>query len=292
MSNSSPRLAPIGLSTYARLNHLRQTIDSLRSNHLAQESSLFVFSDAAAPGDEAKVQAVREYLATVDGFKRVEVIARVKNGRVENNRGGMRQLLEEFGQIIFLEEDIVTAPGFLGFMNEALNFYRDHPNVLSITGYAPPLEWRSDSDAFALARFCAWGFGITKENFEKISAIPADAVESLGRPKLVRCGRDIANMVRLQAEGRLAALDVMAMYRQCCDGSLTIYPRRSLVQNIGHDGSGVHGATSNRFHHQQLWDKPGDFRFDAEPSELETNLSKMRAFRDTRPWWKQMIRRY
>ena len=52
-------LAPIAVSTYARPQHLQQTIAALQKNTLAQQSELFVFSDAPKPGDEDKVEAVR-----------------------------------------------------------------------------------------------------------------------------------------------------------------------------------------------------------------------------------------
>ena len=114
MSNN---LAPIGVSTYARLNHLRQTIEALKNNHLASESTLYVFSDAARPGDEEQVATVRSYLRTIDGFKEIHIVERATNGRLENSRGGLTWLLDHFGKTIFLEEDIVTAPGFLTYIN-------------------------------------------------------------------------------------------------------------------------------------------------------------------------------
>ena len=64
-------LAPIGVSTYIRLPHLQRTISALQKNALAEQSELFVFSDAPIPGDEEQVAAVRSYLQTVDGFKEV-----------------------------------------------------------------------------------------------------------------------------------------------------------------------------------------------------------------------------
>ena len=64
-------LAPIGVFTYSRINHLRQTIEALKNNTLARESELYIFSDAAKPGDEDKILAVREYIHTINGFKSV-----------------------------------------------------------------------------------------------------------------------------------------------------------------------------------------------------------------------------
>ena len=112
--------APVCVSAYARPGHLARTVEALRNNLAAEKHELFVFSDGAKPGDEDKVAAVRRYLRGVKGFKKITVFERIENNRVLNKRGGMKEVLEAYGRIIFLEEDVITAPGFLRFMNEAL----------------------------------------------------------------------------------------------------------------------------------------------------------------------------
>ncbi len=118
-------LAPIGLSVYVRLEHIKKTVSALQRNRLADQSQLYVFSDAPQPGDEKKVAEVRRFLKTISGFKMINIVERKENGRVANTRGGLRYLLDHFGKAILLEEDVVTAPGFLTFMNEGLEIYRD-----------------------------------------------------------------------------------------------------------------------------------------------------------------------
>ena len=255
------KLAPIGVSTYGRLDHLKQTIKALSLNTLAKESELFIFSDAPRPGDEAKVEAVRSYLRSINGFKKISLIERKTNSRVKNNRGGMRQLLDEYGKLIWLEEDIVTAPGFLRFMNDALDFYGEHTDVLSICGYTPPLDVSNRADVFVLPRFCAWGFGITENKFNRIKSIPTADLKKIDQNRISRFGDDIYSMVCKEANGQIAALDARAMYAQYLDGSFTVYPRESLAQNIGHDGTGIHCGNSDKFHHKTLWLKQDEFEF-------------------------------
>lgn len=289
MSHPDQTPAPVGISTYIRLNHLRQTIDSLRANTLAHETELFIFSDAASTGHEEKVRAVRSYLRTIDGFRRVEIVERPTNSRVFNNRQGLRQLLDDYGRCIFLEEDIVTAPGFLNFMNHALDFYEDNPSVFSITGYTPPINWETRVDSFALGRFCAWGLAITRENFDRIRKLPHNALDLVSISQLNKNGRDLHKMVKLESQGQIDALDVRAMYWQSLEGGLTIYPKFSLVQNIGHDGTGVHCGSSTRFNHDALWQKTEGFSFEHNPSVLKSNELKNQKFRDKRKFYKKLI---
>lgn len=248
-------LAPIGVSTYDRLQHLQQTISALQKNILAQQSKLFVFSDAPRPGSEGRVAAVRSYLRTVDGFKEVHIIERKRNNRTANNRGGMRLLLNRFGKVIFLEEDVVTAPGFLTFMNQALDKYEGNERVFSVVGYCPPINIPADypHDVFFLKRCSGWGLGIWKNRFDQIRYITPDEYEQFAADKkrvreyVEGGGEDLMLMLKADAYGKIDAGDVKAMYTQFLHNQYTVYPAQSLVQNIGHDGTGIHCGKSDRF---------------------------------------------
>jgi tetratricopeptide (TPR) repeat protein len=254
-------LAPIGVFTYSRINHLRQTIEALKNNTLARESELYIFSDAAKPGDEDKILEVREYIHGINGFKIVKLIERETNGYLKNARDGIRQLLNVYGRCIIMEDDNVTAPGFLRFMNEALNFYKNDDRIFSICGYCPPIKIPPDynSDVFILRRFSAWGYGVWNDSYKKISYL--DNAEVLGRfsnkrevEELSKYGEDLLNMILLDAAGKMDAFDVKIFYHQFLNEKYTIYPKKSLVRNIGLDGSGMHCSKTNKFD-VDLWDK-------------------------------------
>jgi len=254
-------LSPIGLTVYGRLEHTKLAVEALKRNKLAEKSCLYIFSDGARKGEEEKVKRMREYLETISGFKEVTIIKRRENSRIKNNRGGQKYLLNKFGKMIWMAEDIVTAAGFLQFINDALNYYENDKRILSITGYTPPIDIVTSRDAFVLERYNAWGMGIWKEQYDKICRIPQDYAIKIDKAKLALNGKDIFQMIHMDAIGKINAFDVRAMYLQHLQGFLTVYPQKSLVQNIGHDGSGVHCGINNKFHHDQLWDKVSDFRF-------------------------------
>lgn len=248
-------LAPIGLSTYSRLPHLQQTIAALQKNTLAAQSELFVFSDAPKPGDEQKIEAVRNYLRTVDGFKRVHIIERTENNRIANNRDGMRMLLDRFGKLIFLEEDIVTAPGFLRFMNDALDFYKDDPRIFSICGCCMPVPVPKEypHDVYILPRYGGWGDGYWADRFKLINYISEEDYRAfISDRKLLknfkaRCGLDYIPLIERDAKGIIDALDVKALFWQFKLGMYTVYPRKSLAVNIGLDNSGEHCSKTAKF---------------------------------------------
>lgn len=280
-------LAPIGISTYSRINHLKQTIEALQNNSLAKDSEIYIFSDAPQKGDEEKTAKVREYIHSVDGFKKVYIVEREVNGRVANNRGGIKQLLDEHGKMIWLEEDIVTASGFLTFMNYALDFYEDDENVLSITGYSPPFTNIEDypEDVFILQRFSAWGFASWRNKFNPFKfGLNEHGIEDFLKNKkeikeFKKNGEDMYPMLTAEYEGRIDALDVKLMYFEYKYGMYTLFPYKSLVQNIGHDGSGVHCGISDKFLHSKLWDKTDNFKFVKDIKVDKTILKANSKFR-------------
>jgi len=249
-------LAPIGISAYSRLCHLKKTIEALKENTLAKDSELYVFSDAPKEGDEEVVENLRKYIHLIDGFKKVHIIERVTNGRVANNRGGMKQLLDQYGKMIFMEEDIVTAPAFLQFINDGLDSYEDNKSILSITGYCPPFKISEKyiADVFILKRFSGWGFATWKEKFNPFGFVLSEhgidefLCDKESIKEFMKNGDDMYQMLLSEYNGELDALDVKIMYYEHKYNMFTVYPSKSLVQNIGHDSSGEHCDTSNKFH--------------------------------------------
>ncbi|MFA7067148.1 MAG: glycosyltransferase, partial [Dysgonamonadaceae bacterium] len=115
-------LAPIALFTYNRPYHTQQVLEALQKNELSRESELFVFSDGAkTEEEETHVAETRVILSKTTGFKKVSIIRRPKNfGLAANIIDGVTTILEKKGKIIVLEDDLLTAPSFLSFMNKAL----------------------------------------------------------------------------------------------------------------------------------------------------------------------------
>ncbi|MDH3465863.1 MAG: glycosyltransferase [Gammaproteobacteria bacterium] len=250
-------MAPVLIVTYDRLEHLDRTISSLRSNIYAEQTDLFIASDFQRSDSEAdKVTAVRSYLKTIDGFKSVTVFAREKNfGLVENCNSAVQYILEKFDRIIIMNDDLVTALGFLKFINEGLDRYRDNVKVFSVTGYCPPIRIPSSYgyDAFFLGRMSAWGCAMTKESYESVCEITRNEFDDfIANKKLsrafVKCGgQDLLTMLKRVAYDSLEAWDVQCMYTQFLKNQYTVYPSQSLVFNIGFDGTGMHCGKTDKF---------------------------------------------
>jgi len=246
-------LAPIGIITYSRIDHLIKTIESLKKNDLALESELFIFIDGPKVGDEKKVNVIKEYAHTIDGFKKVHIQARTTNNRIQNYFDGAGFILKKYGRIIFLEDDNVVSPSFLEYMNNGLEFYKDDKSIISIGGYNIPIKFTNYKySSYKSFYFNAWGFA-TWANREtlKIEHYNGQYTEVLADKELYKKIKKIhpkllAGLKQIH-DGTLNAGDLKLVFHQIKNNLYTIKPIQSFVDNIGHDGSGIHCGVNDRF---------------------------------------------
>lgn len=285
--DSGQHLAPIGLSAYSRLEHLRRTVSALQANNLAVLSDLHVFSDAPRPGDEEKVAAVRTYLKTIGGFKSIQIYEREKNNRIANNRGGMRMLLDKFGKIIFIEEDSVTAPNFLDFMNNALNLYQHDKRIFSICAYFPSINIPKNyqQDIVMSPRMNAWAFGIWKDRFDKIEMGSYPEMYSSifeDHRSFIQYGRGgdaVFSQLKALSEGKVDGLDIRIDYTMFKLGGLyTLCPTKSLLKPIGCDGSGEHWTEATNRHDIELKNAPPKILLHSDIQPNNLIIKNLRSF--------------
>lgn len=136
------KYAPITVYTYNRYDHFTKTIEALRNNYLAENSILYVVSDAAAnEKDENLVKKIRDYSKKISGFKSVELIFRKENlGPLQSIYGAEREIIDSHGRIISMEDDNITSRNFLNFMNQGLERFEYEQSVYSIVAIAQQLN--------------------------------------------------------------------------------------------------------------------------------------------------------
>src|SRR5882757_237744 len=153
-------LAPIALFVYNRPEHTRRTISYLQKNLLADESRLFIFSDAPKTDDDkAKVEQVRNFIKDVSGFKSVKIIERKENlGLANSIISGVTQLVAEYGKIIVFEDDLLSSPHTLEYFNEGLTRYAKEEKVMHIGAYMYELADKKLPQTFLWRAATSWGW--------------------------------------------------------------------------------------------------------------------------------------
>ncbi|SDM19415.1 glycosyltransferase [Pedobacter antarcticus] len=240
--------APIALFVYNRPQHTARTLKFLQQNELAAESRLFIFSDGPAKeSDEELVAEVREILKNTEGFKSVEILERKTNlGLADSVIAGVSQLIKNYGQVIVLEDDLITSPYTLTYFNEALQRYKKEEKVMHIGAYMYPLKGTDLPETFFYRAASSWGWAtwerawnhfepdidvlISKFSHQQKAAFSIDNQMNFWKQMMeFKKGKNNSWAIRWYA----------SIFLQ---GGLTLNPSHSLVNNIGHDGTGVHSG--------------------------------------------------
>ncbi|WP_088653672.1 glycosyltransferase [Geofilum rhodophaeum] len=246
---------PVVIFCYNRPVHLKQTLTALLQNDGSCETIVFVFSDGPKTlEDHDKVRAVREVLSNVKGFKKFTVFEQeINKGLAASVIDGVSRVLREYPACIVLEDDLLTSTYFLRYMNEALLYYKEDARIFTVSGYSPPLSLPPDYTlpSFLFPRINAWGWGTWRDRWELVDWRVVDFFDFIGsktqRRLLSQQGEDLPVMLLKQQEGCLSSWAVR--FNQSCfkSGRTNVYPRASLVANIGADGSGRHMKASRKF---------------------------------------------
>jgi len=241
-------LAPVCVFAHRRVEHLSSTIEALRKNNLASDSELIIFSDAAKIiSQEQEIERVREYIRGISGFAKLTVVEQeAGQGLSRSITAGVSKVVAEHGRVIVLEDDLVTAPYFLQFMNEGLNRYSEDFRVASIHGYVYPVHGQLPETFFVRGADC-WGWATWSRAWDLVDWDAARLLSQLRSLKLVEefdLGGVAPYSVYLEdlIRGENDSWAVRWHASVYLKGMLTLYPGQSLVRNIGNDGSGTHGA--------------------------------------------------
>ncbi|MCB9496555.1 MAG: glycosyltransferase [Fibrobacteria bacterium] len=248
------RPAPIALFAWRRPDHLRRVLESLAECRTSRDSALVVFCDG--PREESHRQAVEDVQGVLQEFRGVfrtmEIVRRDSNvGLAANIISGVGSLVGEFGRVVVLEDDLVVAPSFLDWMNEGLQRYEDCPRVASVHGYVYPVEGTLPESFFLRGADC-WGWATWERawrHFRPEGELLLRELEDRG----LAHGFDwegafgYSEMLRDQIAGRNDSWAVRWHASAFLQDMLTLYPGRSLVENIGHDDSGTHSGSSRAY---------------------------------------------
>jgi len=248
-------LSPILLFVYNRPTHTEQTLISLQKNHLASDSNLYIYSDGSKNEDDLQVVGeVRQVIRNFQGFQNITIIEREKNwGLADNIVDGVTKLVNEFGKVIVLEDDLVSSPYFLNYMNDALDKYVFDESVMHVSGYMFPITQspKLAETFFLMGITSCWGWGTWKRAWDYFER-DAEKWINIITPEMLQeynlnGDYDYWSAMSLNYKGVIKTWacfwHASVFYKQ----GLCLHPKISMIQNIGHDGSGTHCDGDNVF---------------------------------------------
>jgi len=248
-------LSPIVLFTYKRVDTLRKTVEVLSANFLADSSDLIVYSDGfKSLNDEISVAEVRAYLKTIIGFKTITIHeSSINKGLANSIIAGVTDVIDHYGKVIVLEDDLIVSQNFLVFMNEALDFYEQNNEVFSVSGYGlkVALPKNYEYDVYFTPRGLSWGWATWKDRWATVDWEVKDfeqlKTDKKAKQQLALGGTDLFPMLKKQMEGKLDSWAIRWFYNQSKNNQLTVFPVLSKVQNDGFDADATHTNVYNRY---------------------------------------------
>lgn len=243
------KLAPIVLFVYNRPWHTQQTLNALAKNIFAAECDLFVFADGPKTNDAAelgKISETRKIIAGQQGFKSVTITRRDKNiGLASNVIEGLNSIFAKHESAIILEDDLITAPYFLDYCNRGLEMYKDDKHVFSINGFMFPIDFKNEEGAFLCPlATSSWGWASWADRWKHFENSPGQ-INEIQQNSMIRARFNLADYDYAAMLNNKNSWAVKWYYTAFIRNAVGLFPTKTLIENIGFDGSGTHpGNTS------------------------------------------------
>lgn len=212
---------------------------------MAAQSPLFIYSDAAkTPENREGVEQTRQFIRGIDGFASVTIIEREQNwGLARSIIDGVTTQVNRFGRVIVMEDDLIAAPYFLQFMNDALETYKDEPRVGHIQG----CDFTQDTslpDTFLIKWTGSWGWATWDRAWKLFNPDGKELLRQLEERNLTRRfdfngTYGYTRMLRRQIEGKNNSWAIRWNASLFLADILSLNVGHSLIRNTGFDGSGT-----------------------------------------------------
>jgi len=247
--------APIVLFAFNRLELLKACVASLLNNTEAAETDLIVFVDgprANKEGEVEKVDAVRQFVSGITGFKSLEThFSEDNKGLGPSIIDGVTDVINRYGKAIVIEDDLIASRNMLAYVNQGLDKYKKNPEVFSICAYSNRVQAPKEYayDAYFAPRSSSWGWATWKDRWMSCDweLKDWDSVEKNTKAFTRWGGSDCFGMLKGWKDGRNKSWAIRFCYNQFVQNKVSLFPLVSKIDNEGFDGSGTNCTVYNRF---------------------------------------------
>ncbi len=239
-----PSTSPVALFVFNRADNTRRTLRALLANTLAPQTDLYVFSDGgrddrswtAVNEVRALLRTTAEEVARTQALRSMTIVERPVNFYLERNIiEGIAEVFRHHDTVIVLEDDIVTAPYFLQFMNDAFRLYRNDQSVMHVSGFTR-IEPDTRETTYFTPFMAGWGWGTWRDRWQQHFHHYQSRAEALAD----LTDEDLRALEYGGVFPCLKNLDRNPIPWDLCWGiaihrarGLCLYPSKTLVRNIG-----------------------------------------------------------
>lgn len=245
------RESAVILFVFNRPEHTKQTLEGLKRNNVKK---LHVFCDGARTIEEKKqVEKVQKLINEVTWCEVEKEFKDINRGLANSVIEGVTKVFSQgYESVIVLEDDCTPKAGFVKYMNNTLDYYKDNKKIMHVSGFGLPIKKYTDADVFLNPYPCSWGWGTWKEEWEKCNFELYDEYNKLLLDKDLKkkfnyAGEGFSKFLNYQLEGKVNSWLIRWYYHIFINEGLCVWSYHSLIENKGFDGSGIHSVSRDRF---------------------------------------------
>ena len=276
------QLAPVAYFVYNRPEHTKISLNALKNNELAKHTRIIIYSDAPKnyQEDKSKVSEVRDIIEQIEGFKEKKIIIRDKNfGLYRNFVEGITEVCDQYGKVIVVEDDNKTSKFFLNFINDGLNMYENEKSICTINGWFFSGKNNLNETFFAVSAD-TWGWGTWKRAWDNFNPDTQYLLNELKRKKMIKKFNlnntfDYYKMLEKRHNKLNESWTIIWKASTLLKNMLSLRTSKSLVENIGFDGSGTHNKKPDNFYNDKLI---YDYFINVKKIDIKENLEAKKFF--------------
>ncbi len=244
------KYSPIALFAYKRLDKVKTCLETLEKCIDADKTDIFIFCDGYKGNeDKSAVSSVQEFVKQYSTsnrtFNNVDVFLKEKNMGLANSIiNGVTDIINRYGCVIIVEDDLVVSDDFIQYMNNALSFYESDEKVGAIGGFTPLVKkiCVNPNGVLKSRMGCCLGWATWSDRWDKvdwnINNYPTLSKEE--RKVIDKVQYGFTAMLDQQLQGNIDSWAVRWDYHFIRNHWWTIYPNKSKVRCIGFDASSTH----------------------------------------------------
>lgn len=261
---------------YNRALNLSKLLDSIIESENWEKFEYFIYIDG--PKLNEQPEAIWEVRKLAESFKdkvgasKVYIISRSYNiGLAQSVIQGVTEVFKNKRKAIILEDDLVLSKKSLMYFSRALDIYENEPKVGAICGYVP-FKLHSQESTFFLNEASSWGWATWSDRWRGVNWNSKYLYE-----KIINSNRvyefdslgtyPFTEMLSLQNNEKIDSWAIRWQANLFLDNKLCLYPKESLINNLGFRGVGTHGTRDRRYEVKVCQ----DFDINIQPIKIQEN---------------------
>ncbi len=236
---------------YNRSQHLKKVLDGLKKNEGV--SKVYIFQDGLKCEEHrSEWEKTHKVIKEIDWCKVIYNRSLYNKGLAKSIVDGINIVFKENDAVIVLEDDCVPTANFVSFMIQCFEKYKNDHRIYAVTGYSDPVNLPySEFDIYGCGACPTWGWGTWKDRWSHYR-IDNEILERLNinEDKSKYLATWGSHLTAMLVNRILGLNDSWAVYwglNIIDNNGICINPYKSLIRNIGMDGTGVHCGVTDKF---------------------------------------------